>query len=111
MFWLTDQERKVLLLIAALILIGALLRFFHIQDVSRGRIYASPTINKIKIDVNQAGPVELQTSPGIGPVTAQRIIEHRSSYGSFADLEDLEKVKGIGPKKSQRMKEYIIFRE
>ncbi len=59
------------------------------------------------VDVNTASVAELDTLPGIGPVTAQRIIEYRMANGPFRSPEDLMNVKGIGPKKLQKMRDRI----
>ena len=53
----------------------------------------------VAIDINTAGLEELDTLPGIGPKTAQSIIEHRETYGKLTTPEDLLQVQGIGPKK------------
>lgn len=49
-----------------------------------------------KINVNTAGASELETLPGIGPVTANRIIEYRKNQGSFSSVDELDEVSGIG---------------
>jgi competence ComEA-like helix-hairpin-helix protein len=49
------------------------------------------------IDINTSSLQELEALPGIGPTTAQRIIEYRTEHGPFTSLEDLTKVTGIGP--------------
>ncbi|WP_229734417.1 ComEA family DNA-binding protein [Cellulomonas carbonis] len=49
------------------------------------------------LDVNTASAVELEALPGIGPVLAQRIVDHRATFGPFATVEDLAAVSGIGP--------------
>lgn len=51
------------------------------------------------VNINTATMAELDTLPGIGPVTAQKIVDYRSSYGGFTKIEDIQKVSGIGPKK------------
>ena len=48
-----------------------------------------------KVHLNTATAEELETLPGVGAVTAQRIVEYRSAHG-FARIEDLMNVKGIG---------------
>lgn len=62
-----------------------------------------------KISINKASYEELITLPGIGPKTAERIIEYRNTYGPFWTLEDIKNVKGIGDKKYARLKEYITI--
>ena len=51
-----------------------------------------------RMDINTADDYELAMLPGIGPAIAAAIIEHRRTHGPFKSLEDLEQVKGIGPK-------------
>ncbi|MFU8772947.1 MAG: helix-hairpin-helix domain-containing protein [Anaerolineales bacterium] len=49
------------------------------------------------ININTASQAELEGLPGIGPVTAGKIISHRQTYGPFTGIEDILKVSGIGP--------------
>ncbi len=49
------------------------------------------------VDINTADVTTLEALPGIGPTTAQSIIEQRTSNGAFKQIEDLQNVKGIGP--------------
>lgn len=51
------------------------------------------------IDVNSAGPAELETLPGIGPATAAAIVRHREQNGPFPSVDALLDVPGIGPAK------------
>lgn len=55
-----------------------------------------------KVNLNTATAEELETLPGVGAVTAQRIVEYRSAHG-FARIEDLMNVKGIGQAKFKKM--------
>ena len=59
------------------------------------------------INLNTAGATELQQVPGIGPSTAQKILDTRKSYGSFKSVDDLLAIKGIGPKKLEKMRKYL----
>jgi competence protein ComEA len=49
------------------------------------------------LDLNTATVADLDGLPGIGPVLAQRIVDHRSAHGAFTSVEQLEDVAGIGP--------------
>jgi len=51
-----------------------------------------------RLNVNTATDYELTMLPGIGPATAAAIIQYRETHGPFKSLEDLARVKGIGPK-------------
>ena len=59
------------------------------------------------ININTAGASELQQVPGIGPSTAQKILDTRKSYGAFKSVDDLLAIKGIGPKKLEKMRKYL----
>ena len=59
------------------------------------------------ININTAGTTELQQVPGIGPSTAQKILDTRKSYGAFKSVDDLLAIKGIGPKKLDKMRKYL----
>jgi comEA protein len=59
------------------------------------------------IDLNAANVKELQQLPGVGPVTAQRIIEMREKSGRFRRVEDLLAVRGISQKKLATLKPYV----
>ena len=59
------------------------------------------------IDLNNAHESEILQLPGIGPTLAARIIEHRKDIGPFENAADLQKIRGIGPKKSAAILPYI----
>lgn len=56
------------------------------------------------VNVNTADEKVLVTLPGIGPVTARAILEHRDARGPFARTEDLQNVRGIGPRKLEALR-------
>jgi competence protein ComEA len=51
------------------------------------------------VDLNQAGEQELESLPGVGPATAQAILDYRRQHGPFKSVDDLLNVRGIGPAK------------
>lgn len=60
-----------------------------------------------KVNINRAKVDELDELPGIGPSTAQKIIDYRSEHGSFKSINELTSVTGIGEKKFEKIKELI----
>lgn len=59
------------------------------------------------ININEATAEELETLNGIGPVTAEKIIQYRTEYGKFKTKEDLMEVNGIGEKTYAQIKDKI----
>jgi competence ComEA-like helix-hairpin-helix protein len=60
-----------------------------------------------KININKATKAELMTLPEIGDVLAERIIEHREIYGSFASIDEIMSVYGMGENTFDAIKNYI----
>jgi competence ComEA-like helix-hairpin-helix protein len=60
------------------------------------------------IDINSANSAQLQEVPGIGPATADKILQMRKSYGAFKSVDDLLSVRGIGPKRLEKMRKYLV---
>jgi competence ComEA-like helix-hairpin-helix protein len=59
------------------------------------------------ININTAQSAELQQVPGIGPSTAEKILQTRKSYGSFKTVDDLLSIRGIGPQRLEKMRKYL----
>ncbi|MDQ7828691.1 MAG: ComEA family DNA-binding protein [Armatimonadota bacterium] len=59
------------------------------------------------VSLNQATAAQLEALPGIGPVLAARIIEHRRTRGPFQTLEDLLEVPGVGPRLLARLRPHL----
>jgi competence protein ComEA len=60
-----------------------------------------------RVNLNTAGESELDALPGIGPVLAQRIVDHRSTRGPFTSVEQLDDVPGIGPAIAAELAELV----
>jgi competence ComEA-like helix-hairpin-helix protein len=65
-----------------------------------------PTLPPTYVNVNAATPAELELLPGIGPALASRIIASREAEGPFTSVDDLQRVKGIGPKTVENLRAY-----
>ncbi len=64
-----------------------------------------------RIDINQATWAELMQLPGVGKTLAGRILEYRENHGPLENLDQLDNVKGIGPKTLQKLKPWLIVRD
>lgn len=64
-------------------------------------------IDEGKVSLNQADAEKLMTLPGIGPAMADNIIAYRREHGAFTSIDELQKVKGIGPAKFQKLKDQV----
>ena len=62
-----------------------------------------------------AGPVRLNTAsiedldalPGVGPVTAQKIVDYREKHGAFSSVDDLDAIPGIGPARLEQLRDLV----
>ncbi len=59
------------------------------------------------VNINTANSEQLQTVPGIGPATAEKILQMRKSYGAFKSVDDLLAIRGLGPKRLEKMRKYL----
>ena len=60
-----------------------------------------------RIDINRADRAELLQIPGIGPVLAERIEDYRREHGGFHNVDELRRVRGIGPATLDRMRPWV----
>lgn len=59
------------------------------------------------VDLNTADQAELETLPGVGPVTAERILQWRAEHGSFTAVEELMEVSGIGERTLEQLRPHV----
>ena len=62
---------------------------------------------RFTLDVNEADAIELAQLPGLGPATAQRIVDHRTNQGHFRSLESLLDVPGVGEATLERIRPHL----
>lgn len=74
---------------------------------------AAPAVGEpgaARVDLNSASLAVLDTLPGVGPVTAQRIVDWRTQHGRFGAVEQLREIEGIGPTRFGRLKDLVEAR-
>jgi len=99
---MTSQRNFVFILITIGIIAGMVAPIAAMQQKA-----GNP--EKQLVNINTADTVQLEKLPRVGPKMAQRIIEFRKTNGGFKKLQDLMKVKGIGQKIYDQLKDQIAI--
>lgn len=60
-----------------------------------------------RVSLSSATPEQLDSLPGIGPVTAQKIVDWRAAHGPFRSVSALDEVPGIGPAKIEQLRNLV----
>jgi competence protein ComEA len=77
------------------------------QQINVPGIVDTSHVNVGRVNINTATAVELNTLPGIGPTTAQSIVDYRLQHGLFQVIQDIQNVPGVGPATYAVIKNYI----
>ena len=72
-----------------------------------GTVSGGPTSPGAKVSLAIATVDQLDELPGIGPVTAQKIVDWRTTRGPFRSVEDLDDVPGIGPARVEQLRDLV----
>lgn len=125
---LTATERKVILFLTVTFLVGAGIRLYQEtfpskqqfdyrasdstyaalnESLEREQALGDSASTKI-LDINKASKEQLVSLPGVGEVTAERILLYRDEIGDFKSINDLKNVKGITKKKFEQLKPFVI---
>lgn len=108
MLYFTKQEKIVILFLTGAIIFGLGIQWL--------RANGNLPVDSIKIgkkarsvNINTALAEEFVTLRGIGPKIAAEIINYREKHGEFKSIEDIKKVRGIGKKKFEKIKDKICI--
>jgi competence protein ComEA len=69
--------------------------------------FVATAIAAINININTADEKALEQLPGIGPGKAKAIVEYRTQHGSYKNINELLKVKGIGPNVLEKIRDQV----
>jgi competence protein ComEA len=59
------------------------------------------------LHLNSASVEQLDALPGVGPVTAQKIVDYREAHGAFGSVDDLDAIPGIGPARLEQLRDLV----
>jgi len=113
MFNLGKTEKFIIIFLLAALLTGLSLKICrkHNKEIVDVKIksfnYEPSDIAPIKININEADLETLIRLEGIGPSLAKRILDYRAQIGRFRSLEELKKVKGVGEKLFEKIKDEV----
>ncbi|MDX9708257.1 MAG: ComEA family DNA-binding protein [Trichloromonas sp.] len=91
-----------------LVIMGMLL----VSTLPHPEVFAAPkaaTVQKV-VNINTATLEQLEALPGVGPVSAQRILEYRDQIGPFKSVDQLVEVKGIGEKSLGKFRDLVTVK-
>jgi len=69
---------------------------------------AAPGGAAAPVQLSTATLEQLDTLPGVGPVTAQKILDYREKHGAFSSVDELDAVPGIGPKRLDQLRDLVV---
>lgn len=103
----TRRADKTLVNLAAPLTDGEQVLVPRVGGVSAraGAAASSPTA---PVDLNSATVEQLDTLPGVGPVTAQKIVEYRQEHGPFTSVDQLDAIAGIGPTRIDNLRGHVV---
>lgn len=117
------KHQQILMIVAIILMTLATFREMNRSELANLPILEAAQVEEIeeqvaleaafykdgKLLINQADESKFTELPGIGPVLAKRISEDRNMNGPYRRIEDLRRVKGIGPKKIEALRGKVIF--
>ncbi|HHT9138424.1 MAG: helix-hairpin-helix domain-containing protein [Candidatus Brocadiales bacterium] len=62
-----------------------------------------------KVNINTATESQIALLPGLGPKLATEVVNYRANNGNFKTIEDIKKVSGVGDKKFEKIKDYVVL--
>jgi competence ComEA-like helix-hairpin-helix protein len=108
MFSLTKEERNALTFLFILAFSGLGLSYFAKTSVRAQKLLYAPE-SLARININKTTMKELLDSRCVSKRLAQQILAYRQEYGEFSSIDDLKKVKGIGERSYEKLKDLFYL--
>jgi competence protein ComEA len=77
-------------------------------SIAGGGGATAPEAATAPVQLSTATLEQLDTLPGVGPVTAQKILDFREKHGAFPSVDELDAVPGIGPKRLDQLRDLVV---
>jgi competence protein ComEA len=108
-FWLSRQDQLTVVVIA--VVCFAILACIWVGNdlTDQSPVVEHPV--SYRIDINEAGWIEISQLTGIGPKLAKRIVESRNTIGPFSSIDNLARVNGIGVKKIEANRHWLVVKK
>ena len=81
----------------------------HVKTPAKKSQSTKKDLNTSIVNINSASETELVALPGIGPSKARAIAQYRQQQGNFKSVDDLQKVKGIGPATLEKLRSHLTL--
>ena len=115
---LTKHEKYILIFLLGSVIVGSSAVSFKKRFIKSGEerreissgAYITKAITESKIvNINLGSEKDFEKLPGIGPALSKRIVSYRGNKGPFKDIIEIMNVSGIGPKKFNVIKEFLVL--
>jgi len=109
--YLTTQEKKTVVFVLALLILGIGLDFLHKYGQRDNFVNYQRIQERFsrKVDINKALLSELSSIPVLSEQLAKAIIDYRAFKGNFRSIEELKNIRGIKDKKLEQLRNYITI--
>ena len=111
MLHISRSERSFILLLIILGLSYVSLSYY--KKIEPNATFEAIDVEDVRepVNINMAGPEEIESLPGLGPALTQGVLDYRRETGGFKSKEELMNVKGVGYKKFNDLRDLIIIDE
>jgi competence protein ComEA len=124
----TKNEQKIFLVLVLLFLGGTAIKAYkayvvpteqpHFEYAESDSVFAArsttpappASLVQPRVNINAATATELDILPGVGPAMARQIIDYRTAHGPFKTLDELRSIKGMGPKKLEKLQPMVTLK-